>query len=278
MDLGVYDPRSLFREATNLTYEHIFLNWAGYIPGTAYNAATQVAARGRTLLLTVLPFTDFSKASSNATLLSDISAGMYDDTISALAADLGSARQSVLFRWGPGMELPSNIGIYDWAVDDPTAYIVAYRYVVGLLKKLLPAAFSASYVWSPDGAANAFLFYPGGDAVDLIGLSAYSYVPSDNLSFGAPQSFQMLMNSKFNAANTADPVKNVIVCEMGAAGAPGDFSYKNNWIANALAIAPTYFDSNSALTGLVYYADSSLLAYGTFGNPNFIASPSVWTY
>jgi beta-mannanase len=278
MQLGVYDPRGLFRNATNLTYEHVFLNWSGYTPGTAYNAALGATNRGRTLLLTVLPFTDFALASSSATLLSDIAAGLYDATINALAADLASARVSVYFRWGPGMELPANRGVYDWATNDPNGYIAAYRYVVNRLKILLPSAFPATYIWSPDGAANAFLYYPLGDVVDIIGISAYSYAPYDTFVYGNPQAFSDIVSAKFNAAATADATKNVFVCEMGAAGVFGDFAYKNNWIANALSIASSFFTATSFLTGLIYFADSSLLPYGSFGNPNFICSPSVWTF
>jgi beta-mannanase len=278
MNLGVYDPRGLFRAATNLTYEHVFINWGRYVPGTAYHAVVGASGRGRTLLLTIFPFTDPKKASSTSTLLSDVVSGIYDDTISAIASDLASARASILLRWGPGMELEANLGRYDWATTNPNSYIVAYKYVVSLFKTLLPASFPATYIWSPDGQPNASNYYPGRELVDLIGLVAYSYAPYDNFLYGSPQDFVTIMNAKFNAAFLSDPARDVLLCELGAAGNPGDFAYKNTWIANALANASIYLSANSALIGLVYYADSSMYAYGQFGNPNFICSPGVWTY
>jgi beta-mannanase len=229
---GIY-PSGQFHDQES-TVEERFINWYPYSPGTVYNAIQMATKHHRQLLLTLQPMTN---PLLGADLLHDVTLGKYDGVIRQICREISFRRHSVIIRWGHEMEVRQDR--YPWSGRSPGKYIAAYRHVVLLMKSLIQSP-DVTYAWSPEGKPGSSEYWVGADVANYIGFSVYSFYEYDVRKFGAPQSFEALMNarSRIVAACTAWSFPTqipVIVCEMGAAYSPTHPAYQATWIKEAFA-------------------------------------------
>jgi endoglucanase len=185
---GMY-PSGRFHDQES-TVEERFIDWYPYSPGTVYSAIQMATKHHRQLLLTLQPMANplFGTA-----LLHDVTLGKYDDVIRQICREISFRRHSVIIRWGHEMEVRQDR--YPWSGRSPGEYIAAYRHVVLLMKSLIQSPY-VTYAWSPDGKPGSSEYWVGADVANYIGFSVYSFYEYDVRKFGAPQSFEALMNAR----------------------------------------------------------------------------------
>jgi beta-mannanase len=180
---------------------------------------------------------------SNTNILVDTSAGKYDVTITHICRKLGLLNTPIIVRWGHEMEL--NGHRYPWAGQSPENYKSAYEHFVDTCKssdnnrKLL-------FMWSPSGESSAVLYWPRSDAVDIIGLSVYSYDKWDEKYLGNKRSFIQVFAPKYLRVMGLN--RPILIAEMGVTGSD---DYKDSWL-RAMSWQATYF---SRLIGYIYFND-----------------------
>ncbi|HLG76392.1 MAG TPA: glycosyl hydrolase, partial [Ktedonobacteraceae bacterium] len=167
--------------------------------------------------------------------LADIAAGKFDDllktNLKAVAAMCKD--QTILLRVDQEMDQPIGVQSYTSWQGNPTAYIAAWRHIVGLARAIDPKML---FIWSPNRATDiAKLYYPGDQWVDYVGLTLNRNGAVVSQS-GAPTSF-----SQFYEQNQAieDYGKPVIIGETTTLEEPGNPAFKANWIADMLAYSRT---------------------------------------
>jgi beta-mannanase len=109
-----------------------------------------------------------------STLLTDITAGLYDSYINSLISQIKAADPlGVILRFGHEMEAPTNFGRYPWAVPTSQAsqYIAAFKYVVTKFR----AVKNLYVIWSPQGQSQCVDYYPGANYCELVGCSLYDW-------------------------------------------------------------------------------------------------------
>ena len=224
VELGVYDPESLFSYDSRLSIEHKFVPWQVDDAGDRVKAALRQASnQGRRLLLTLEPFTKAINWRDGADqLFGQVVAGAYDDQIHAICKEIGKSEAEVWVRWGHEMETP--IERYPWAQNDPAAYVNAFRHVV---QKCRSSASNALYVWSPKGERGLEAFCPGDEFVDLVGFSVYGMQAWETYYYGKPRSAIENIWEKYNRVSRYN--KPIIVAELGVYG---DNKYSKGWVEN----------------------------------------------
>ena len=106
------------------------------------------------------------------TPLADVAAGFWDAAFVEAARAIAAAQPAAVIRLGWEM----NVRTMAWyAGADPAGFVRAFRRVAALFRAASPRfALDWCPSWGPqDGAAD--LYYPGDDAVDVIGLDVYDY-------------------------------------------------------------------------------------------------------
>lgn len=154
---GLYDPTGSLRR--NEPYiQHSFAQWqdSRYL---AYQLYVSLRA-GNTPLITLEP----RGVEDGQKLLSDIATGQYDKRLEEINNILAATNRPVYVRFAHEMEL---YDLYPWGDQDPASYIRAYRHVVTFAKN--QGVQNVKWVWSPAGNHGAEAYYPGDDAVDVIG-------------------------------------------------------------------------------------------------------------
>lgn len=182
---GAYDPHGDYANDSNSKIEHLFLPWEDVDLETLGMADAYARERGRSLLITVEPWSwarDWRVAPED--LLRGILAGRYDSNMEAVCSTAAKLKSPVTIRWA--QEMDDKTGQFTWSYWKPEAYIKAYRHVVDVCRKSLPAA---QYMWSPKGDEGLEAFYPGDDYVDIIGLSVFGYQPYDKAEVGRDTTF-----------------------------------------------------------------------------------------
>jgi endoglucanase len=168
--LGVYDPAGVFGGASSLSIEHIYLPLIGVDLESLREAGSYAATRGRDLLVTVEPWSwDGRWNLANEEAIAEIVAGKLDEEIVSLCRTIGHLPSPVIVRWGHEMEARTTR--YAWTMLPPEDYIAGYRHFVSLCREHAP---SAQFMWSPMGEPGLVSFYPGDDAVDVIGFSVFA--------------------------------------------------------------------------------------------------------
>lgn len=223
VELGIYDPRNAFIQASEISIEHIFVQWqlgdARYRVG---NAMRHAASRDRRLMITLEPWTKALNWVDGADhLLNEVVAGLFDEELKTVCAEIGNSQNEVWIRWGHEMEDP--IGRYPWAQNDPAGYIQAFQYVVQTCRAVAP---NALFVWSPKGEEPLHSFYPGDDYVDLVGISVYGMEAWEIAYYGKTISAMENVWEKYQRVSKYN--KPIVVAELGIAG---DSSYTRAWIA-----------------------------------------------
>jgi endoglucanase len=184
--VGIYDPHGAFADSEAFGIEQFFLDWASYDSEELKTRINAMVSRGRRPMLTVEPWPYKCNPEQSRTLLSDIVAGRYDETITRLCSDINSVGAPLFIRWGHEME---NINDrYPWAQDDVVGYVRAYRHFVDMCRRLLVP--KTNFVWSPVGHKALYRYWPGPEYLDCIGVSIYGFPEYDLRNYGRTRSFE----------------------------------------------------------------------------------------
>lgn len=239
---GAYDPHGDYANDPNSKIEHLFLPWEDVDLGSLAMADVYALERGRSLLITVEPWSwarDWRVAPDD--LLRGILAGRYDSNMTAVCSAAAKLKSPVTIRWA--QEMDDKTGQFTWSYWKPEDYIKAYRHVVDVCRKDLP---SAQYMWSPKGDEDLKAFYPGDDYVDTIGLSVFGYQPYDELTVGRDTTFVERTKPGYDLAK--DFGKPIVIAELGYEG-------KDDYVRAWALEANQPHDEFPDLTAVVYFND-----------------------
>jgi beta-mannanase len=239
---GAYDPHADYTNDSNSKIEHLFLPWEDVDLATLSAADAYARERGRSLLITVEPWSwarDWRVGPED--LLSGILGGRYDANMSAVCSAAAQLKSPVTIRWAQEME--DNDGQFTWAFWNAEGYVNAYRHVIDICRKHLP---SAQYMWSPKGEEGLEAFYPGDKYVDIIGLSVFGYQPYDKLEVGRDTTF--VERTKPGYDRVTGFGKPIAIAELGY---EGNDEYARDWAAEANKPHAEFPD----MTAVVYFND-----------------------
>lgn len=243
--LGVYDPQARFAGDDQPVIEHVFVFWQALDPRDFRRQLERARARGRTMMVTVEPYTHAPNwRDGGEHLFEDILRGAFEDEIDTICATLGDFGGRVLVRWGHEMENPT--GRYPWARHDASGYQAAYRHFVDQCRSRAP---EARYVWSPIGEPNMGDYYPGDRHVDVVGISLWGLQANDERFHGGARDFSATLREKY--ARSARYGKPVVIAELGVAG---DSAYRKAWLRSLFETLERP-DSFGALHAVVYFND-----------------------
>ncbi len=241
--LGIYDPTNP-ATANGADVEEVFVQWKPTV-GTEIRAqVARIVAAGRVPIVTVEPFAWNIDGLGDETLLADIAAGRYSGVINDIGHTVAAyAPQPVYLRFAQEMYLD---GVYPWSQGDPEAYTAAYRRFVSGIRAADAA--NARFVWSPSGNAGSAAYYPGGDAVDAIGVTVLVAEQWEAAAgIAAPRSFAQILRERYALAARFD--KPMLVAEVGVDLA--DPAAKRAWLADARASLAAF----PQVLGIVYFDD-----------------------
>ncbi len=239
---GAYDPHGDFTNDPNSEIQHLCLPWEDIDLGTLGAADAYALERGRSLLITVEPWSwarDWRVAPDD--LLNGILTGRYDDNMAAVCSAAATLKSPVTIRWA--QEMDDQDGQFTWAFWKPEDYVRAYRHVIDICRQSLP---SAKYMWSPQGEEGLEAYYPGDEYVDVVGLSVFGYQPYDQLEVGRDTTF--VERTKPGYDRVTGFGKPVTIAELGY---EGDDAYVRAWAAEANKPHAEF----PALTEVIYFND-----------------------
>lgn len=245
---GAYDPNGNFVEDPNSTIEHLFLPWEDVDLSSLASADAYAAARGRTLLITVEPWTwSHDRYVSPAELRSGIASGRYDGNIAAICNIVKGFETPTTIRFAHEME--DTTGRFIWANWAPEDYIPAYRKFVEVCREIAP---NVAFMWSPKGELNLGDYYPGDDVVDVVGLSVFGLQEYDHWRMQRDMTFDEIIAPGYGEA--AKFGKPIYVAELGYSG---DAAYVEKWVNTLLEKRPHF----PLLRGVVYFDDRDVIAW-----------------
>ncbi|MEA2781215.1 MAG: hypothetical protein QOK29_2759, partial [Rhodospirillaceae bacterium] len=243
--LGSYDPYGNFADYPGVTIEHLFLPWQDVELSALYTADSYALARGRSLLVTIEPWSWSGDWKLTPRQLRDaVLGGHYDTTIKSIARIVGDLKSPVTLRWGQEMDDMS--GRFSWGGWHPADYIAAFRRFHDLNHAMAPAA---KFMWSPKGNKNLADYYPGGEYVDFVGLSIFGLQKFDRDKFGRDRTFAEHLKPGYDVASRLG--KPIMVAELGYSG---DETYVANW-ANSVTVRDAQFPE---LKAVVYFNDKEV--------------------
>lgn len=263
VEFGAYDPNGDFSDEANSKIEHLFLPWEDVDLSSLAVADQYALKRGRTLLITVEPWSwSVDWRSTSKELLEGILAGRYDRNMAAVCAKAATLKSSVTIRWAQEMDETDNQ--FTWAHWKPTEYTAAYRRMVRVCREHIT---SAKYMWSPKGNSGLAAFYPGSDVVDVIGLSVFGLQQYDQDKFGGERTFSQALAPGYRQVEAFG--KPVVVAELGYAG---DSAYVRNWAENATRRYPEF----PKLAAVVYFNDTEVYPWPqSYGLPDWRVTKHV---
>jgi len=217
--------------------EAVFISWVDPRASQQIAAALQRARQRRSLpLITLEPFADPAIAGGHRRLVRDVEQGRYKARLDPLLDQLCRPQQPVLLRFAHEMD---HTGQYPWSLRRGSDYVRLYRAVWQQAQQ--PRCRRLHWVWSPAGNGDPRPFWPGGDAVDLIGVSVYS--SPRWRGDGRLRTFAELMDQRrWLHLHYRKPL---LVAEMGVSGTP---LQRRRWLQEARAALPRYPE----LIGWVY--------------------------
>jgi beta-mannanase len=263
LPLGVYDPHGDFSSDSSVKIEHLFMPWEDVDLSTLNTADAYARERGRTLLITVEPWTwSQEKRITPEALLKGMLAGTYDGNIAAICGAAGKLKAPTTIRWAQEME--DNKGRFPWAAWGPKDYQTSYRKFVGECKAVTN---NLKFMWSPKGLATLQSYYPGDEVVDSIGLSVFGLQKFDRDNFGHDRTFAEILKPSYDLA--AKFGKPIYVAELGYVG---DSDYVRNWATSVLQPYPQF----PRLVGVVYFNDKEVWPWPKdYGLPNWRVTSNV---
>jgi beta-mannanase len=261
--LGVYDPNGDFTNDAIPAIEHLFLPWEDVELSTLAIADDYASARGRSLLVTIEPWTwDQRRRLQPADLRSGVFSGVYDGNIAAVCTEIGRLGGTVQVRWAQEMEDAN--GRFIWANWSPSDYIAAYRKFVTGCRVHAPRA---RFMWSPKGLPNLAEYYPGDDVVDDIGLSVFGLQAYDQDNFGRDRTFAEYLKPGYDLVLPFN--KPIYVAELAYVGKE---PYVRAWARDVLARDPQF----DRLVGVVYFDDQEVWPwFDPYGLPNWRVTDNI---
>ncbi len=260
---GAYDPWGDFANDPNVKIEALFLPWQDVDLTTLRAADDYARQRGRSLLISVEPWT-WSKTEriSPPALLQGILAGKYDGNIAAICGIAGKFETPTTIRWAQEMEDPRIR--FSWQGWTGEQYKSAYRYFVDHCRA---SGRRLKFMWSPKGLPDLGNYYPGDAYVDTIGLSVFGLQPYDRDNFGHDRDFAAALKPGYDVA--AQFNKPICVAELGYSG---DADYVRNWASGALKPDPRF----PKLDCVVYFNDKEVAPWPpNYGLPNWRVTSNV---
>ena len=259
---GAYDPNGDFTNDPNPKIEHLFLPWEDVDLTTLSTANDYARKRGRSLLITVEPWSwarDWRVAPDD--LLNGILAGRYDANMAAICSTAAKLDRPVTIRWA--QEMDEKNGQFTWAYWKPDGYVKAYRHAITVCRQYLP---SAKYMWSPMGKEGLEAYYPGDQYVDVIGLSVFGYQPFDQRKLGRDLTFVEATKPGYDRVKAFK--KPIVIAELGY---QGNEAYVHAWAEEASKPHAEF----PGMTAVVYFNDREVYPWPDgLGRPDWrVASP-----
>lgn len=254
---GAYDPHGDFSEQKDVTTEHLFLPWEDVDLATLGVADAYAQARGRTLLITIEPWSwDVNWRVTSDELRQRVLRGEYDAAMTAIAVEIAKLKSPVIVRWGQEME--DTNGRFSWAGWAPQDYITAYKRMMDIVRKEAPGI---KIMWSPKGMTGLNAYYPGDDYADLVGLSVFGLEGYDERAYGAPRTFSEALKQGYDLVSGYD--KPIWVAELGYEGSE---TYMKPWIETVTLNQEEF----PKLTDVVYFNDRDVHSWPfDLGRPNW---------
>ena len=226
--IGIYDPAGALNAPADA--EEVFVQWKPSAGQEVHDQVARIVAERRVPVITIEPYPWNVDGLGSTTLLADISGGRYDPTIEAIAAAVHDVSPTpVYLRFAHEMDLT---GQYPWSQGDPQAYIAAYRHFALTVRA---TAGNARLVWSPQGAvADSASYYPGGDVVDLIGVTGL--VATQWEATGVAPSFTSMLDVRYALATRFQ--KPIVISELGTSTL--NDSDRMRWIEEVRASMANY--------------------------------------
>ena len=264
INFGVYDPNGNFDSVNTISIVHEFIKWNEYEKGELDNFFNEASKNNRWTMVTVEPFTFDGSVDQTSTLFEDILKGSYDEATDAVCLDFKDSLNPVFIRWGHEME--NVTGRYPWAKEDSESYIASYRYFVNRCRQIDSKNY---FVWSPVGHTNANNYWPGGNYVDLIGLSVFEYPQWDIDNYGKARSFDNIFADRYNMVKDYD--KSVIIAEFGVTG---NQDFQKNWLFDAINSSKKY----PLLKTIFYFnsVDSEGVWGDNYATPDWKINPDLF--
>jgi beta-mannanase len=263
--LGAYDPQQLF-QGPAIVLDHHFVTWRPDHAHELTAALQQAHRRQRIPMISLEPWPWNAYGMNRATLLPDILAGRYNETLDrALRTIQAAAPDRVLLRWAHEMEI---VGQYPWSVADAKSYVAAYRYIHHRAQQL--GIQNLIWIWSPAGNRNALDYWPGADVVDVVGISIYATPEWHPDSTGSLPSFQRLMMEKYRLVEPLH--KPILVAEVGVNAAARE---QQQWLSEAIQQLAQF----PRLIGWVYFNQiQPEVVPLPIGSPNWSLQPGPLDY
>lgn len=262
--IGAYDPHGDFTNDAHVAIEHLFMPWEDVELASLNEADSYALARGRSLMITVEPWSwDRNARITPTALRTGIAAGKFDGKVASICGAIGQLKSAVTIRFAQEME--HDIGRFIWAGWNPKDYVSAYRHFVDRCR---PRVASAKFMWSPRGDANLTPYYPGDAYVDVIGLTVFGLQAFDRDNFRRDRSYVEQLKPAYDAV--AGFRKPVVVAELGYVG---EEDYKARWAADVAVADPVQFPQ---MTAVVYFNDREVYPWPTpYGRPDWRVVPSA---
>jgi len=244
----------------------VFIAWQDPFPSQKLNS---IADKGSLPMITWEPYL---KKSREQSLLPDIASGAYDGLIKAFAAAARKFGKPLLLRWGHEM----NGNWYSWSglQNGHGVYIDAYRRVRGIFRE--EGADNVYFVFSvnsddvPSVKSNRFEnYYPGADAVDVVGIDAYNWGELKLLRRKGPK---RLLRRSYERAVAAFPDKPLMLSEIGSCESGAG---KKAWLSEFYSVlagnfpaikAFVWFDAKKECDWSVFLDGTTVPADGYYSN------------
>lgn len=209
--------------------------------------AALARARGLRLLVTWMPDNGTDETYLPGYSLANITGGVLDNDLRALARELKAAGVPVLFRPMPEPNTPW----YSWSGttngNTPAEYVLAWKHVRKVVRQV--AGFKVSFLWSPyvrsvpETDANAIKqYFPGAANVDVVGVSGYNFGATGGLDWADPKALFLPAYATIQGL----AAKPFWITETGSTGSGGS---QTAWIASLRTLKA----SMPRLRGVVWF-------------------------
>jgi len=241
--IGLYDPFLLLAQHRSVTTEHLFTNIETVKNGMFKKDFDAVIGRHHDVIVTMETWST-GQTEKDRDVLTNIVTGVYDHAWVTLYQIISNVPQTVYLRWGHEMEVP--VDRYPWQMQDPVAYIKAFRYVASFQE---PKANNIKIVWGPAGDRGSVEWWPGDNVVDYTSIAVFA-LPDKNINdYSKQQSFTSIFQSKFHRIRFAN--KPIFITEFGVKGPE---AYQKKWLKEAAST----INKRPEIKGISYFnsADS----------------------
>lgn len=235
---GVVDDEGFYDGVKSLNMQNTFVAWG---KNTAEFGKTldSIISKKRTPIVTVEPWGLVDGENYN---FQNLQGPTYKTAIEEICKSIDQRGKKVILRWGHEMEQVGSR--YPWASNDAEGFKSAYKFFVNTCRNETKLA---EFMWSPAGQANLVNYYPGGDYVDIIGLSTFGYPEYEEKEFDNKLSFEDTFTERYKRVEKYG--KDVYLAEFGVAG---DQDYQKKWMSQAkkAILDPLKYPN---LRGIVYF-------------------------